>query len=251
EAFDKYKLEHPVRSGEGGDESAPLSDSELKQKALELANQPIGGLLKLLGYGKKDENGVTGFEKIIKGEADGVVAIILGLFGYEQFGGDAYAGIKDLIPEQYSQLKEKLERWEKKARDSKYAYGAKDTDKGAKESASQYPDKTAAEFMKIVEAGKAPEGGFTLKEPVVLVSKSIKVDFEGGGKVIVKAGNSLNTKGVDGGIRAKKDKDIEIDDSKYHELELTYRIPAGTVFTDKLGFEVVKKSAFRDALGRV
>lgn len=243
EAFDQYKLDHPVRKGPDATRAeGDLTATELKQKAFELSQQPIGGLLKVLGYGKKDEQGVTGFEKIIKGEADGVVAMILGLFGYKEFGGEAYEGLKDLIPEKYSQIKTKLEKWEKKARDSKYAYGAKEKGKADAESAKKYPEKTAAEFMKIVESGKAPEGGLSLKEPVILVTKSLKVNLESGGKLIVKAGNSLNAKGVEGGLSAKKGSDLELDSSRFHELELAYRIPAGTVFTDKVTFEVVQKS---------
>jgi hypothetical protein len=247
-AYETYVKTHPVEvpkkpAGEADEPKAPEDEATIKarqakerdERIAELKKSPIGKLLGMFGFNEVIE-GKTGFEKIIDNESP-LGSFILGLFGYSALAGGGYEGIVDMLPKEFQ---DKVKKWEKKARESKF--GSRALEEAAEKSLAVLD---ASGLQEIIKGKKPfPEKGFKLKSEYSLGvsgrAKALKVNLTKGkgGEIILPEGSSLRID--DQPVSVEKGK-VRKYDSSDNILTFNDKIPVGTVFKGEIEFTEVKE----------
>lgn len=236
-AYDEYVEKTKATAAQPQKDADEIAEqAKVEADAKELSKSPIGKLLGILGYGKKGEDGKTGFERLASGQ-DFLGAFILGLFGYKEFVGDGYQGIVDMMPAKYQRM---VQGWEKKAEKSKLHAKWQKKDGAAEgaegETVASYPPVSADLFGKLLKGDPAPEHGFKLDEEFMIEEgKMLKVDLKDA-EVIVPAGKELL---VAGNKRGLPDKDDVIEGGENVAVEIFKTLPKGLIFKGAPKFELV------------
>jgi hypothetical protein len=163
-------------------EAKLAADKERDAKALEIENSPVGGVLKMLGFGKADpETGLTGFQKIASGQAP-FMAFIAGMFGVGGFADD-YQEIKSHLPEKFAEV---LTQLEIKGKD--YL----DKDKKGVVDAKSAVQRTIEELLE-KDSEVKDEGGVRLSESFTGVDGELTFDLRAdGAQLVIPKGETCN-----------------------------------------------------------
>lgn len=228
----EYNKKKAGNSPDSAEEAQATTEAEIESQAAKLAATPIGRILAM--FAPKNKDGKPDLTGVIRGD-DFVGVFICGLFGYTDYVGESYAGLVEMLPAKY---KEKIEKWEKRARASKLSADY------AKKGVSGSELETTAGVIQTPLFETYISTGDDLPKEGVKIGSEYPLGTEGNPKTMVvyieDDGVIALPKGVAANVNGQLSTKGQVFDKSFEKIAFTGPIPKGTAFRGKVRFELAK-----------